>query len=854
MRFLVFAALFCQSSAFLPPALIPVSLIRDPAKLRWAGTKDTSIQTERRAKTDSASAAAVAETAVAVATAVSRTVSQKNLQAPDASNSLLAIDDESGTGVGDIDEESGLPLVYNKELIEKYWDKESGALQSRWREFLQYSVPWLTRVATLLVRGGTDELLLNDASLAREARIIMEKLGPTYVKLGQVMSVRPDILPQAALKELSILQDSVPPFSTEEAKAVITRQLKRPISEVFSDISDEPVASASLAQVYKATLKSNGEAVAVKVQRPSVLDTISKDLYVLRRASEVYQGLVDRFAPQQRTDYVALLNEWAVGLYNELDFLNEGKNQMLVKKLLEEQNVPDVYVPKVYDDIGTRRLLVTEWVDGVKLSSCEPHEIKELIAVGQEAFLVQLLQVGVFHSDPHPGNLLRLNDTSKGKLALIDFGLVARLKQSDMDTIVSAVIHLANKDYASLVDDFISLDILPNDCDRSLVVPLMDKALTPYVKGGGAKRYEEELKKSYGFDDVGAVGGFSAMTTDFLTVLNDIPFAIPPYFALIGKAVVTLEGVALLGDPDYGLITEAYPFVARKLLSEDRPEIQRSLEEVLYGSSSLNGGLSAQRLASLVNGAMGAVARSNSFVDLDALPAEAMEAKEILKFLLSDKASSVLSLLEPEVVKGADLLARQAIRKSSTQLLAKLPRPRLPVSLPIVGRVLGPPPDQVPGPLLLTGAPGSEESPRLVFVTPAEVVEALAPPLTRDEELYAISLMDLVAELAGPEAASLVSGQALVDGDLLTETAPLLLEAAASLYPDNPIVRLFTTLMATLPPPPAEPNGGRERLASLKESLEADLTEFEKTRGLKVIGVLESHFSDALTTRLQTLR
>lgn len=175
-----------------------------------------------------------------------------------------------------------------------------------------------------------------------------------------------------------------------------------------------------------------------------------------------------------------------------------------------------------------------------------------------------------------------------------------------MDRIISAVIHLSNKNYAALVDDFIDLGILPRDCDRSLVIPLMDKALSPYVKGGGAQRYAEEIKKTYGFEGDGAssgepcdlrsnlvrfrhfwmcatclklpigvywysrvcvclvplsnagspVGGFSAMTSDVLTVLNDIPFSIPPYFALIGRAVVTLEGIALTGNPNYGIITE----------------------------------------------------------------------------------------------------------------------------------------------------------------------------------------------------------------------------------------------------------------------------------------------------------
>ena len=221
----------------------------------------------------------------------------------------------------------------------------------------------------------------------------MEELGPTYIKVGQMMSVRPDVLPQAALDELAVLQDSVEAFSTKVAVASIEEELgcelgqsphsiariepradsvsysvrcavcsvqctalsrprissplafhdnpppnhafnstaQRIPGAVFSEISEEPVAAASLAQVYRAVLKETGEVVAVKVQRPSVLETVSKDLYVLRRAAEVYQGLIERFAPQQRTDYVALLNEWAVGFYTELDFLNEATNQQIVK-------------------------------------------------------------------------------------------------------------------------------------------------------------------------------------------------------------------------------------------------------------------------------------------------------------------------------------------------------------------------------------------------------------------------------------------------------------------------------------------------------------------------------------------
>jgi predicted unusual protein kinase regulating ubiquinone biosynthesis (AarF/ABC1/UbiB family) len=177
----------------------------------------------------------------------------------------------------------------------------------------------------------------------------------------------------------------------------------------------------------------------------------------------------------------------------------------------------------------------------------------------------------------------------------------------------------------------------------------MDKALSPYVKGGGAKKYEEELRRLYGMDDSvqSQVGGFQAMTQDALTVLNDIPFSIPPYFAILGRAIVTLEGVALTGDPDYGIIMESYPFIARKLLREDRPEIQSALQEVLYSADGSKD-LKLSRLLALLNNAAGSVATKEgaAFVDLDAVPEGGMNFAEGLKFLLSDKAESLRVLLE----------------------------------------------------------------------------------------------------------------------------------------------------------------------------------------------------------------
>ena len=208
---------------------------------------------------------------------------------------------------------------------------------------------------------------------------------------------------QSTLDELTKLQDSVVPFDTTVAVQQIERELGGPLGQFFTSISEEPVAAASLAQVYLATLNDGKDTrVAVKVQRPDVLGTVSKDLYVLRRAAEVFQGLVERFAPQQRTNYVDLLNEWAIGFYTELDFINEAQNQKRLRNSLIDNNVHGVTVPKVYEDLCTRRILVSEWVDGKKLSECSKEEIAEVTPYAQEAFLTQLFEAGFFHADPHP--------------------------------------------------------------------------------------------------------------------------------------------------------------------------------------------------------------------------------------------------------------------------------------------------------------------------------------------------------------------------------------------------------------------------------------------------------------------
>jgi len=369
-----------------------------------------------------------------------------------------------------------------------------------------------------------------------------------------------------------------------------------------------------------------------------------------------------------------------------------------------------------------------------------------------------------------PGNILYLDEPTEdgAVIALIDCGLMAEIGPADRDNMISAVIHLANKDYANLVDDFINLKILPNDTDRAAVIPLMDKALSPYVKGGGAKKYEEELRKLYGMEDESnmqsQVGGFQAMTQDALTVLNDVPFSIPPYFAILGRAIITLEGVALTGNPEYGIIKESFPFISRKLLSEDRPEIQRALQEVLYsGSNSESQGLKLSRLLSLLNNAAGSTTSKYgaAFVDLDAVPEDGLSFAKGLKVVLSDKSESLRKLLEPEVDAIVDVLTRQLFRKAANEAILAFTPPRPPV-LPILGDIFPASPklDKIPLPFLLPSSTEPKFSrPSVAVMTWSELTDVIAPKLDQDEEIYAVSLSDAAREFFGEDVAAFVKGE-----------------------------------------------------------------------------------------------
>jgi len=605
-------------------------------------------------------------------------------------------------------DEDGLPLVYSVDLISTYWDDRGGELAERWSKFLRISTPLITRFFYSLLNN---RLVEDEEGLASTAVDNLVELGPTFVKLGQVLSIRPDILPEVTMRELSRLQDNVKPFSDTEARTLIEKELGRPVDEMFSSFTTEAVAAASLAQVYRATLRDTGEEVAVKVQRPGALGIVSKDLYVLRRLADVTQPLIRRFTADA-TDYIALTETFAEGLYTELDFRNEALNAIKMDELMTEYLKPEVreqlVIPMPLLDLTTRRVMLSKWVPGVKLSTLPAQEVQDFIKIGQEVFLTQLLTIGFFHGDPHPGNLLKIVDgPDAGKLCLLDFGLVAQVPVRDRDLIVSAVVHLGTENWDGLISDFIELGFLSPEVDRGFLNGLLQRVLTPYLKGGGANSMRGM--------------NFQALSQDLIKLNLEVAFSIPPYVSLLARSVATLEGIALQGDPQYQIVAQAYPFVVRKLLKNDSRQSFTALRELLFDTSTQR--LQPQRLSAMLQASLGVIAETErvGFIDFDSVPENGAPMSEVVDFLLSEQATNLRPLLNAEFAYGLDL----AFRRASRQLRMAV-RDALQPRIPFLGVRLPAPP---PPPLLVPAEFGF----RLMGVE--DVLDQALPPLSVSEDL-----------------------------------------------------------------------------------------------------------------------
>lgn len=632
--------------------------------------------------------------------------------------------DALGPAAYDETDEHGLPTVYNVKKLNDFWGKSPGELAGRWGDLLSLATPWLSKFFAAAVTG---RLSTEERGLAREAVHCLQILGPTFIKLGQLLSIRPDVLSPAVMQELGHLQDNIATFSSDEARSIIESELGRPLEEVFDELSEEPVAAASLAQVYKGKLLDGSE-VAVKVQRPGALTTVSKDLWVMRKGAGVLTALTSRFT-RQITDWKKLVEIFGEGLYMELDFRNEAMSQIKMKELIDASpKCQGVVVPDVYLEHCSRRVLVSQWMDGTKISLLPPEQIQAQIGQAQELFLNMLLNWGFFHGDPHPGNLLVINSgPDEGKMVLLDFGLVAKIPERERDFMVTAVIHVGTKNWEGLVDDFMKLQFLPADCDRALVIRAMQKVLSPYLRGGGARSLN-----------------FSALGQDLLQATLEIPFSIPAYISLLARGVATLEGIALAGNPKYQLIGEAYPFVVRKLLEapngSGRPKFSALLREILIDPQ---GRIQPVRLSALLQAAVGVAAKpkdQDGFIDFDAVPQEGAEAHELVDFLMSSSGRALKPVIVKELAATLDLVFRSTARRAYHDIQAAL-RP----SLPFFGPLYGALPIPTPQPIL----PVLTLSSGLKFLAPEDILDVTQPKLSEQEEIFLQSSSQVFLGLLG---------------------------------------------------------------------------------------------------------
>jgi len=239
--------------------------------------------------------------------------------------------------------------------------------------------------------------------------------------------------------------------------------------------------------------------------------------------------------------------------------------------------LPMVVIPKNYPEYTSRRVHVAEWIEGEKLSQSKADDVGALVNLGVITYLTQLLDKGFFHADPHPGNMMRTTD---GKLAILDFGLMTEVTENQKYGMVEAIAHLLNRDYSEIGQDFINLDFIPQGTDTRPIVPALTKVFDVALAGGGAKSIN-----------------FQELAADLAEITFEYPFRIPPYFALVIRAISVLEGIALVGNPNFAIIDEAYPYIARRLMTDDSPRLKAALRYMVYGKE---GKFDAERLIDLL--------------------------------------------------------------------------------------------------------------------------------------------------------------------------------------------------------------------------------------------------------------
>ena len=391
----------------------------------------------------------------------------------------------------------------------------------------------------------TDKEDIKRLTLAQRARMVCEDLGPTFVKLGQILSTRSDLISREFVEEFSKLQDNVSPFSFLEVREMLEEEFGRPIDELFIEFDESPVASASLSQVHKAKLPS-GEYVAVKVQRPNIEEHIKSDISIL---FDLAKFMEKRLINGHIYQPIEIVKEFSKTIKQELDFINEGRN--IDKFRVNFKNSETVHIPKVYWQLTTSRILTMEYIDGVKISAIDnshdfQYDKKLISARGADMMLKQIFVDGFFHGDPHPGNIFIIENNV---IALLDFGMVGRVEESTMVNMASLLIATIGNDTDKIIKVLEQMEIVDPEMDV--------KELKIEIKDFIDKYYGVSLKQLE----------ISVIMEEILEIMIYHQIKIPSDLTLLVKSLVIIEGIGRELDPDFDMVAHTKPF-AKQLIGK----------------------------------------------------------------------------------------------------------------------------------------------------------------------------------------------------------------------------------------------------------------------------------------------
>ncbi len=407
------------------------------------------------------------------------------------------------------------------------------------------------------------EVLIHVLEAFRKAAI---ELGVLMIKLGQFFSSRADLLPEQALNVLADLQDEVPPAPFEHVVSVIEDEFGRPVEEIFSVLERKCTAAASLGQVHKAVLASTGETVAVKVQRPHIAQLVSMDLSTLKFVIQIINRFVDT---SDFIDLMGVYREFRRTVYEEIDYVTEAANAKRFREIF--QHDPTIYIPRMYDDYISRRVLVMEWIDGIKINdyaALEAANINRLEVAKRtvNAYFHQFFEEGFFHADPHPGNIfVKKGAWSDGPvIAFVDFGMVGRLTKHMKRSLKEIFLGFVTRNAHSIVNALVNLGFIGEGANQAAIERGLSIMLEQY--------YGITLGEVRELD-------FPEVARELENLLYGQPFHIPAQFAFSGRAVGTLVGVSTGLAPDFNFLEVATPY-ARSFLGLDAEGISQTVQDV----------------------------------------------------------------------------------------------------------------------------------------------------------------------------------------------------------------------------------------------------------------------------------